>query len=470
MSEERFLSELADYMNKRYEVKLRTASKEEFTFCRYTGNPPTVRAVDGRRRRLRWKIYACMEFPRIEGYLSGKIIVSSGYVLQDVFLDNDPLNYGTADKEKEKIIRMLRNRWSREKLKSKNPSIIGEFIYGKRVAETVSREKGVKVRYSFPRAFPFSTFFYSGFNSKRMSFDDKMRTIKILLDAIDMAFEEAWEFNKLYDFFTAHGYRERKKYFRSAREGESEYYIPRHGAIRIMETSKAEYYLGLRDGRLLAFKRGEGIKWMFVAREAIQPTAPILLDTMPLIPGEDGTIYFFSSDKSSISHYFYALNPDGTLKWEFKIENKNTTSIKTPVFSNDTIYVAFYEMVFNESIIQALTRNGDLKWSFRLEGRIETSPTIGYDGTLYFTCSDSHLYALGIDGNLKWKFKAEGRIVISPVIIDADGTIYLQTIEHLPGLPAVFTDHCKYYLYAINPDGSLKWRREQGKYELTGVE
>jgi len=55
-----------------------------------------------------------------------------------------------------------------------------------------------------------------------------------------------------------------------------------------------------------------------------------------------------------------------------------------------------------------------------------------------------------------------GRIVISPVIIDADGTIYLQTIEHLPGLSAVFTDHCKYYLYAINPDGSLKWRREQG--------
>jgi len=131
------------------------------------------------------------------------------------------------------------------------------------------------------------------------------------------------------------------------------------------------------------------------------------------------------------------------LKWGFKIENKNTTSIKTPVFSNDTIYVAFYEMVFNESIIQALTRNGDLKWSFRLEGRIETSPTIGYDGTLYFTCSDSHLYALGIDGNLKWKFKAEGRIVISPVIIDADGTIYLQTIEHLPGLPTVFTNHCK---------------------------
>jgi len=37
----------------------------------------------------------------------------------------------------------------------------------------------------------------------------------------------------------------------------------------------------------------------------------------------------------------------------------------------------------------------------------------------------------------------EGRIVISPVIIDADGTIYLQTIEHLPGLSAVLTDHCK---------------------------
>jgi len=45
-----------------------------------------------------------------------------------------------------------------------------------------------------------------------------------------------------------------------------------------------------------------------------------------------------------------------------------------------------------------------------------------------------------------------------------------RAIEHLSGLSAVFTDHCKYYLYAINPDGSLKWRREQGKYELIGVE
>jgi hypothetical protein len=53
MDEERFLSELADYMNKRYGVKLRTASKEEFTFHRYTGNPPMVRAVDGQGRRLR---------------------------------------------------------------------------------------------------------------------------------------------------------------------------------------------------------------------------------------------------------------------------------------------------------------------------------------------------------------------------------------------------------------------------------
>ena len=67
------------------------------------------------------------------------------------------------------------------------------------------------------------------------------------------------------------------------------------------------------------------------------------------------------------------------------------------------------------------------------------------------------------DGNLKWKFKAEGRIVISPVIIDADGAIYLQTIEHLQVSPQSSR-------ITVNLDGSLKWRREQGKYELTGVE
>ncbi len=56
MDEERFLSELVEYMNKQYEAKFRTAFNEEFVFYRHAQDFPLVRCLDGLKRRLRWRI------------------------------------------------------------------------------------------------------------------------------------------------------------------------------------------------------------------------------------------------------------------------------------------------------------------------------------------------------------------------------------------------------------------------------
>jgi outer membrane protein assembly factor BamB len=50
-------------------------------------------------------------------------------------------------------------------------------------------------------------------------------------------------------------------------------------------------------------------------------------------------------------------------------------------------------------------------------------PAIGADGTIYFGSWDDYFYALNPDGTLKWRFRAENAIDSSPAI-DTDGTIY----------------------------------------------
>ncbi|MCE7700062.1 MAG: chitobiase/beta-hexosaminidase C-terminal domain-containing protein, partial [Methanobacterium paludis] len=72
------------------------------------------------------------------------------------------------------------------------------------------------------------------------------------------------------------------------------------------------------------------------------------------------------------------------------------------------------------------------------------------DGTIYTGSYDKKLYAINPDGTLKWTYTTGGSIYGSPAI-GADGTIYVGS----------YTDK---KLNAINPDGTLKW-----SYTTTGT-
>jgi len=97
--------------------------------------------------------------------------------------------------------------------------------------------------------------------------------------------------------------------------------------------------------------------------------------------------------------------------------------------------------------------DGTVKWEFKTEDRIEASPVIASDGTIYIGSHDSNFYAINRDGSLKWVFDAgepeyiEGwdvmKAILSTAAIDSDGTIYFIS----------FADK----LFALNPDGSIKW-------------
>jgi outer membrane protein assembly factor BamB len=68
-------------------------------------------------------------------------------------------------------------------------------------------------------------------------------------------------------------------------------------------------------------------------------------------------------------------------------------------------------------------------WIFGPIGGITSSPTVGSDGTVYITSSDGYMYALNPDGSLKWKYDF-GEIPYSPVM-DSNGTIYVPTTGHI---------------------------------------
>ncbi|UCF13712.1 MAG: PQQ-like beta-propeller repeat protein [Thermoplasmatales archaeon] len=146
------------------------------------------------------------------------------------------------------------------------------------------------------------------------------------------------------------------------------------------------------------------------------------IETSPAI-GENGTIYF-----GDHKNKFYAINPNGTLKWKFNAGEP------FPII--------------------------DMQ-GYETEKAILSSPAIASDGTIYFTSFSNYLYALNSDGIEKWRYPVHVYVdVWSSPVIGPDGTIYVGSQQYPPGE----TTNIQYegILYAINPDGSLKWKFNSG--------
>ena len=129
--------------------------------------------------------------------------------------------------------------------------------------------------------------------------------------------------------------------------------------------------------------------------------------------GTDGTIYV-----GSYGGNLYAINPDGTFKWEY---NTGGWIHSSPAIGADgTIYVGSYD-----NHLYAINPNGSLEWAYITPGSwIYSSPAIGADGTIYVGSADGNLYAINPNGTLKWTYSIGSEIDSSPSI-GVDGTIYV---------------------------------------------
>src|SRR6185295_12967440 len=100
--------------------------------------------------------------------------------------------------------------------------------------------------------------------------------------------------------------------------------------------------------------------------------------TAPTV-GADGTIYLAGD-----SLFLIALKPDGSARWQYKINGKNKFLGSVSLNRDDTtVYVAD-----EGGTVHALdAATGKNKWQYDISvttaGPVVTSPLVGADGTLY---------------------------------------------------------------------------------------
>ncbi|HJS20046.1 MAG TPA: PQQ-binding-like beta-propeller repeat protein [Anaerolineales bacterium] len=88
--------------------------------------------------------------------------------------------------------------------------------------------------------------------------------------------------------------------------------------------------------------------------------------------------------------------------------------------------------------------NGRVKWRFQHSGMYTVvRPAVGPDGTVYVVDVGNHLYALSPDGALKWIVRGAGE---KGLAVGTDGAIYTGSESNI---------------MAFNPNGTLKWSFEQ---------
>jgi outer membrane protein assembly factor BamB len=181
-------------------------------------------------------------------------------------------------------------------------------------------------------------------------------------------------------------------------------------------------------GQVIALGGDGSEVWSFDASSRI-PFSPAL--------GPEGTLYVGARNGN-----LYALNPDGTLKWQSPLGSIDSSAA---VGSEGTIYLGA------ASNYQALSQDdGSQLWAFSpVDGQADSTPALGAGGRVYLTSNSNEIYALNPDGTVAWTFTAdaEGEREVhfsSPVTIDGALVLYAGTREG--------------ELFAVNPDGTLRWR------------
>lgn len=203
-------------------------------------------------------------------------------------------------------------------------------------------------------------------------------------------------------------------------------------------------YIGMEnDNILFALNPDTGeLIWEFPTGGDIRAT--------PVIDS-NGVIYIASTDDN-----LYAINPDGTLKWEVTY---GTYTAGTPAISENLnrIYLTYKTSDNTGSLSAFNLTDGSLIWDSdpRPLAKMELGgPTIAEDGTIYAGGEDGKMVAYNTDGTIKWEYPtigAESRILSAPAL-DNEGNIYFGDTDG--------------YFYVVGPNGQNEWAPTQLNEEI----
>jgi len=143
------------------------------------------------------------------------------------------------------------------------------------------------------------------------------------------------------------------------------------------------------------------------------------------------------------SHEYEEGNYTASVKVTDELGGQDTASVSIssavpviwPMYGHDARHTC------QSPYVGAQTNN--VKWSYTTGDGVVSAPSIDADGAILFGGVDGKIYALNPDGSLKWSYSTGFLAVTDSPAIGADGTVYAGTYAGM--------------LYALNPDGSLKW-------------
>lgn len=261
---------------------------------------------------------------------------------------------------------------------------------------------------------------------------------------------------------------------------------------------------------LVAYDAASGSqKWMVdlsVAMQGASPTAQARdIFSSPAVD-DNGNVYMIVRDLQSEADrnlYTISVSADGSLRWAVPVATPSSNLYATtPAIAADgSIFIAHrdgkvgsltpdgeyteYPSTGLSNITSgvAISRSGmvyvtggnslglfgynpstDVSWTYNtnfggassaLIGALKsTTVAIGTDGTVYSVSdatSGGIIFAVdGVTGAEKWAYTTVGTIPDGGVALGADGTVYASGGEYLASTPSAG-------IYAINPDGTLKW-------------
>ena len=139
--------------------------------------------------------------------------------------------------------------------------------------------------------------------------------------------------------------------------------------------------------------------------------------------------------------------------WDNAVGSNTAYWSKTVKLSEgaNTLEVIAYDNSDNHNAtVKTLTMTMEVdnrqKWRFDT-GSVRSSPAIAPDGTVYVGSDDHHLYAINPDGTEKWRFQTDYFLDPSPAIGPDD---------------IVYAPSCDGNLYSLYPEGGEKWRFQTG--------
>jgi outer membrane protein assembly factor BamB len=233
-------------------------------------------------------------------------------------------------------------------------------------------------------------------------------------------------------------------------------------------------YLVGPSGQILAQKADSGqTEW--------QRSLPTAFSASPAL-GSDGSLYLGGANGT-----FYALNPDGIIRWSFTPDEPNSFRLggvaldengilytggtaeavyalnsqtgqevwrfqarapidSAPIVSKDRVYI----LALDQTLYALDRATGAYLWEFQTGQPIsDITPALTGNGDIVFGSSDTWLYSVDKLGYEKWSYIMQGALSASPVI-GPEGNVYAPCADGR--------------LYAFDVLGNLLWHYETGAH------